>query len=378
MRRRERFLLLSSASVYLVLRALAFERGVQRWSDTSSYLSQASVPLRSRDFFAGTRGFTVPLLWRLLPQSATVWTWTQLALSSVSWLFAAYAVWWVMDHRPARWFGGWLVLALGLTNEVTQWDGDLLSESVAISLTAALTGLVLLAVRDPTRRKLVAAGVVAFMWAFTRDSNAYAAVAVVPILLVTLAFRPRSRLAAAALAGTIAIAVASVAAAEAGGRATAPARDAINFRVARDPDGAEWLRANGYRGLYARNTPAIYRSYLLNHPVPTVAAPLKRGRISLPASSDDRLTALWTPSVASYDTGRPVLRMPRPIQQLFFPPNVNLLLFEALLILAAATLFGATRTSAVPLAMLAGAYAQLVVVWSGSGQESTVTHSSLP
>jgi hypothetical protein len=363
-----------SIVAYLFLRLISFERGVERLGDTPSYLHHATLPIFSREFLAGDRAFTVPLLWKLVPGGTPADVAAQVALSVASWLVLAFVVAGAVSHPVARRVSLWLVLLLSLTNVVITWDHDLLSESVSLSLTAALLAAVLVLVRRPTWTLLAVTLAIAFFWTFSRDSNVYAAVVAIPVLLFVLARRPERRaLAAVALVGTLAIAAASIASARIGGREEQPVRDVIFLRLrTEDPAALSWLRAHGFRDFNADNA-RIYRDYLLHHPVQALVAPLEPKRTTAPYSSSNRVTALWTPHVAQYDRNRFFARVPRQIQDVLFPLHPVQLLLELLLVLAAAA-FAVRRSglgpaAAVAFAALACTYPQMVVVWNVSGQE---------
>jgi hypothetical protein len=363
-----------SIVAYLFLRLISFERGVNRLGDTPSYLHHATLPIFSKDFLAGDRAFTVPLLWKLIPGGTPADVAAQVALSVASWLLLAFVVAATVAHPVARKVSLWLVLLLSLTNVVITWDHDLLSESVSLSLTAALLAAVLMLVRRPTWPLLGATLVIAFFWTFTRDSNVYAVVVAVPVLLVVLARRPERRtLAAVALVATLAIAGASIASARIGGRDEQPVRDVIFLRLrTEDPAAMSWLRAHGLRDFNANNA-AIYRSYLLHHPLPAIAAPLEPTTTKAPYSSSNRVTALWTPHVAQYDRNRFFARVPRQIQDVLFPLHPAQLALELALVLAAAGIAlrrsGLAPAAGVGFAALLCTYPQMVVVWNVSGQE---------
>jgi hypothetical protein len=373
-----RWFALGSVGVYLVLRILAFRHGARVWTDTGSYLEQARLPLFSERFVAGARSLTVPLIWRLLPGGFDVIIGTQLVLSVCCWLFLAFEAARVPTRRWARMLVFWSVLALSLGDSVAQWDNQLLSESLALTLTALLVALALRAVRKPSVPHVVAALLVGFLWAFARDSNAYAAVAVVPVLALVLLARGRSIrrrnifLLAGALVGVCAIFAASYESAAAGDRAHWPVIDIIAFRLSADPEAMRWMRAHGYVSPSAPNTVAIYRDYLFSHPLGTLEGPLLNPRDPV-MPHEKRLYALYTPFVARYDQGARWWTLPPLLQKLIHPlhPRFVLSVFAVVLLLASALALAgrATRLWLVFGVLALSVYPQEVVVWNGSGRE---------
>jgi hypothetical protein len=378
--RTARFLLGSSAA-YVVLRVLAFERGPQLLGDTQTYRDAAALPVLSLDFLAGNRAFVVPLVWKLLGGDGSIVV-GQLVVSIAAWLVLALAVAAVVRHPAAKALGLWLVFVLSLSSPVTQWDHALMSESISFSTLALLVGTSLLALNRPSWARLAVALLAGLAWVMVRDTHAYAALVVAPALAVAYAVRRRTLL-LAALAGTLAILGTSLLAASHGGRGDTPIRDAIWIRLQHeDPGAMAWLQAHGYSGLYDANTPRVYRSFLLHHPLWVARQPLEDRATVATFSSTDRLTALYTPHVDGYDsesvrtTGSPayVWRIPGWLEEPFWPHHPGRLGIELLVVLgltAAALALGGRpdRRFAAALVILLAVYPQLVVVWHVSGQE---------
>jgi hypothetical protein len=96
----------------------------------------ASKPLFSRDFLYGSRPFTVPLFYKVLPNNPWLIGAFQLMLSILSWGLLAAAV--TLNIRtpvlqPSAFF---LILLFSLSIPVILWDFTLLSESLSLSLMA--------------------------------------------------------------------------------------------------------------------------------------------------------------------------------------------------------------------------------------------------
>ena len=362
----------ASSAAYVVLRVLAFEHGAYRLGDTQSYEHAAHLPLLSLRFLAGERPLVVPLAWKILGSHRAVIA-GQLALSVIAWLLLANVAATSVRHWGARLTALWLLFGLSLSTPVTEWDHDLMSESIALSLCALLFALVLLVLRRPGRGRLAAALGVGLAWAMTRDTNAFAAVVVIPALIAAVFLRRRA-LPAAALVGTVAVFAASLADAAHGHRVDQPVRDTLYIRLPKDnPAALRWMRGHGYTGLYGGNTTAVYKSFLLHHPWWVLTAPFRDRPTYATFSSKQRLTALYTPAVTGYDAGGYRLRIPSALQRLFWPARPIWLGIELLVILAAAAVAfvrrGFDRLLVVPAVALLAAYPQILAVWHFSGQE---------
>ncbi len=203
------------AVAYVVVRVVAFS-GVTpvAYRDSVSYVDVSDQSLLSGAFWAGARPWTVPLLYKVLPDGDSARTIGQLVVSILGWGALAVASARCVRPRAYRIVTFAVVAAFSLTFSVLRWDRLVLSESVSISLTAAVVAAWLELVRAPRRGAILALLATNLLWVFSRDSNAYLALLTVIPVLVWLA-RPGSigrRWPAALAAGLVAIFVLSVAA----------------------------------------------------------------------------------------------------------------------------------------------------------------------
>ena len=178
---RSPFVLLSA--LYIGLRLAAFVGvAVVRYPDSQSYLDVARKPFFSGAFFAGARPWTVPLLYKVLPNSDAYRTAGQLVISVLCWLVLAVATARCVRDERLRFVAFALVLVFSLSTSITRWDSLMLTESISVSLTAAVvaTWLVLVRLPRPTARSIASVLVVTLLWTFARDTNA------VLVVLVTL------------------------------------------------------------------------------------------------------------------------------------------------------------------------------------------------
>ena len=136
---------------------------------------------------------TVPLVYKLLHNYRLYMLWVQLLLSIFSWGFFVLTLQPICRTQAGKMFLTGSTFLLGCSSGFILWDSMVLSRSISISLMLILTGSVISAVRHPTWQKHVCSGVVAFFWAFSRETNAWVLLLSVPFL-VTLRFRNRKRL----------------------------------------------------------------------------------------------------------------------------------------------------------------------------------------
>ena len=169
------------AAVYALFRVGSFTNIPDRLTDTPTYESVAHLAPWNWRFYAGERGFTIPLFFKIV-QSSESRIVVQLAFSTVAWIvFAAV----VARCIQTSWFRPVVfavILALSLTTEVILWDTLLLSESMTFALLALLLAAWITLVRSPRPRWAAAVLVLSLLWVFARDTNAYVLL-VVPALL---------------------------------------------------------------------------------------------------------------------------------------------------------------------------------------------------
>lgn len=190
--------------------------------DTESYLRSADLPLLSSQFLEAPRPPTIPLLYKIfMPESGYELTTVsepavagtprdlalqpgfdrvviaQVLLSILGWgalagIFAAR-----VKNPILKALACGVVLAFAFSPQLAEWDNILLSESLSFSLFALLLALTLEIFfrlgsdgRVASRRTIawmIAWLVVATLWVFTRDTNAYFVLVTAPIIALALA-----------------------------------------------------------------------------------------------------------------------------------------------------------------------------------------------
>lgn len=128
--------------------------------DTSSYRTISLVGNAERTWVVptamrlfGDRGFTI----------------FQTVISAAAFMLLAWSVGQQIQHRHVRTVITVAVLALGVTPRVTYWDRFLLSESLALSLSAVLIAALTQFKRSPAWLLVT----VFALWVFTRDAHLY-------------------------------------------------------------------------------------------------------------------------------------------------------------------------------------------------------------
>jgi hypothetical protein len=181
---------------YVGLRLAAYlPSSIRTFPDSGTYLHVAEQPLLSAEFLAGWNGWTVPLLYKILPNSDGARSAAQLAISIGCWMTLGAVAAWCVQHQKLRPIAFCLVLLFSLSVLITQWDPVILSESLTLSLTAAVLAAWLAFVRAPGGWTIAAVLGTTLLWSFARDDNAWLALFAVPFVVAWAAFggtrRPR-------------------------------------------------------------------------------------------------------------------------------------------------------------------------------------------
>jgi hypothetical protein len=136
----------------------------------------------------------VPLFFRALGRDARVIVVVQAVLGAASWGVLALVLARRCSSSLVGLGVGAAVLVFSMTATVAMWDAHLLSESLSISLLVLLIAASIRAFEQPSRARIAVAVVVAGVWVFTRDPNAYmiggAAITVGFLVLVRSLPRP--------------------------------------------------------------------------------------------------------------------------------------------------------------------------------------------
>lgn len=191
---------------YVLLQAFAVA-GIPpgRWHDTPTYehlsLTGAAVRLP-----------TVPLFYTLLSND-TLRLWGQVALAAVAWWVLARVASAQLVGRGPRLSLRIVLLLLGLTAPIVSWNSTMLSESIAISLTALLVAAFIELDRRRTTPSALSALAALAGWTFTRQSNVLMTLLIAVVCIAAAGCMSRGRRALViTAAGAVVVAVLGLAA----------------------------------------------------------------------------------------------------------------------------------------------------------------------
>lgn len=180
------FILLIFVS-YTVIRILNLSQSVQKvkpTADTPAYMRISREPIFGHEFLAGSRPFTFPLILKLLRNDPQRVVWAQGIFSIICWGVLAVSVAYLLQVSFLRPIAFCLILLLSLHRYVVAWDSVLLTESVSLSLMALfITGWLWL-MGGWHWQKAVFILPVAFLWAFSRDTNGWVVLMIAVFLLL--------------------------------------------------------------------------------------------------------------------------------------------------------------------------------------------------
>lgn len=291
------------ALTFLFVRLYAIRgRSALRFPDSASYFD---VSLVGR----AVRLWTVPLLFGITRSDAQILA-LQQAVAVACWIWLAFSVFRAGRATHVAWVSSAAVLSAGLSTRITQWDQTILSESIAMSLTAGLVAASIDAAARPSRRRFLLWIVVLVLWMFTR--HVFAVVAIPALAVVgtaSLHRRDRRAMAVALLAiaawGTVAVARSSP--------ITAPvnARQILANRILVSDERTEQFHRHGMpvtaqirlaAGRYSSHRAALndprlsswieqdfsvtYAAYVLRHPAWAVESPLKDTLVATEAARE--------------------------------------------------------------------------------------------
>jgi hypothetical protein len=239
---------------FALLRAWAsFTRPPIRYPDTGTYMH---VDLLGR---TGDRLWTVPVLFTALPTDS-VRTFAQLVIGIACWSALALAVGQSLGHRIVARAGAVLILLLGLCIQVTEWDQILLSESLALSLTAALVAAMLWVRLSPTPRRLAAMLAVLVLWVFNRQLQAALFVLVAVVAIAWIVLRRRRFIALAGALAVLAIWAGYATAVSSKPIIRENAHDLLVLRLFQSPENADYFERRGMPQIAALKKEAATKS----------------------------------------------------------------------------------------------------------------------
>jgi hypothetical protein len=172
--------------------APAFEKAKET-ADTPSYLRVSGEAFFSKEFWANARPPMFPLLLKVYAADKIKVASFQTAFSIFAWGMLALSLAYSLKGllRPIA-FG--LILALSLDRHIAGWDVVRLTESLSISLLVLFLAAWLWLLKSWSWGKVVVLSLVAFTWAFTRDTNGWILLMIAGLILLgVLFFKARKR-----------------------------------------------------------------------------------------------------------------------------------------------------------------------------------------
>lgn len=368
-------------AVYALFRVGSFTNMPDRVTDTPTYEHVARLALWDWRFYAGERGFTIPLFFKIF-QTTESRAVAQLVFSMIAWLVLAAVVARCIEATWLRPVAFAIILAVSLTTEVVLWDALLLSESVTFALMALLVAAWILLLRSPGPLWAVVVLVLSVLWAFARDTNAYVLLVVGVLVALTLLQPGRRRLKLVLALGCCAIFLLDYGSAQAGKRWLQPMVDVIDHRVLTSPAIDRYFIGHGFDpnsnwpvGTFVRNrSQGVYADYLFAHPGYTLFGPFHGHQQALYSTSENA-ASLIDPNLSIYNdnASHRFLPLPSVLERIFFPRGIAVVLAVLALVLvgsgAIAWLAGWSLLWLVPIGILVTTYPHFVVTWHESGVE---------
>ena len=162
-------------AVYAILRwnneSLAFEKAKQI-SDTKAYIRISGEPLLTRDFWTNARPAIYPLILKILQADLSSVSAFQSAFSILAWFILASSVAYSLTGF-LRWMSFGLILVLSLDRHIAGWDVVILTESISLSLMVLFISGWIWLLKRWSVGKMIWLSLIAFLWAFSRDTNAW-------------------------------------------------------------------------------------------------------------------------------------------------------------------------------------------------------------
>jgi hypothetical protein len=374
------------AAPYLVLRLAAWI-GVspKAYQDSADYLKYAAKPFFSQQFWAGGRAWVPVLFYRVLPDGNTYRTLGQLLVSVACWLALAIVVARCIRRPGLRVVAFALVLVFSMSMAIIQWDSVIVSESLSISLGAALVAAWLALVRRPGNLNIALVLLFSLLWASTRDTNSWVVLLTVPCTLawMVVAWRRAGRLRAGFTPARVALAVGcvaiyfSVVVESTNGpiyRGSEVIFHVIDRRVVKDPVEFRYFRDHGLPARPKEYRPHKYIEWVRHHARSTLAGFLiTHPRKAITAVVRNRDQLIDVSYLVHYRSRQARTILPEPIAEIVFPRSFQDVLFWLVVIGFAAAYtarrYGAGRLWLVPVLLLAFQPVHAFVVYNGDAWE---------
>ena len=157
--------------------------------DTEVFLHMAALKWTNPYFYHGLRPWTVPILHSLVNGAKNTYNiiLLQTIISYVSWIFLAFMVVCFLKDYLAKVFAFFLIAFIPLSGFIHHYNLVILSESLSFSFFAVFLGSYLWYYNKQSILSVVFLAIVALLFAFTRDTDAYRVLLMtLPILLLII------------------------------------------------------------------------------------------------------------------------------------------------------------------------------------------------
>src|SRR5574341_66855 len=189
---------LYSLSITVIFLAYAIGRVVSSFpainnprvlADTTAYLRISRQPIYEFKFWSSARPPVFPLLLKIAKQDDNIAAMLHLGFSIFAWSFLALMTIRFLEFTWLKLFAFCLVLSVSLDRHVAGWDFVMMTESLSISLLVLFIALFTWLLQEWHIGKIVLLFIIAFLLAFTRDTNAWILLALAGLILLTTILR---------------------------------------------------------------------------------------------------------------------------------------------------------------------------------------------
>lgn len=158
-------------------------------ADTDIYVRISTQPILGDNFLYVDRPFVFPFLLQLTNQTFERVAMFQLALTIAAWGALAWSISAFFKNAFLRFFSFSVILALSLVRHLAGWDFTLMTESLSLSVFALFIASGIWLLRGWKIYKVVVCLGIAFLFAFTRDTNAYLLLMFGGLILIAIFLR---------------------------------------------------------------------------------------------------------------------------------------------------------------------------------------------
>ena len=176
--------------VFVVLRVAPFlGANIGRGVDSLDYRAAARLPLLSREFLGGPRPFGYPLFLKLVLHNEHAAVVLQMLADTAAWLALAWMAARVSKTPAIRVAAAVVVLAIGASLDMIQWDRVLSSEALSTAFGVGLLAALLWLYERWTGPRLAVVAALGLAATIVRDSNGTFLGVVAIVLLIGVSLR---------------------------------------------------------------------------------------------------------------------------------------------------------------------------------------------